>query len=154
MSKQQMDYLSETISRCISLYDRKRQKNKFLAFGIKLTSTAFAATTTILLGLSVDLETKAFFTNVALVLSALVTLLTTWDAFFNHKALWLRFTVATQSLRSVQEDMDFLRSRGELAQEQIDSLHKRYKRVVRDIDRDWESLRREERDQESEVKVS
>ena len=143
MSKQQTDYLYEAISRCISLYDRKRQKNKFLGFGIKLTSTAFAATVTILLGLTVNVEWKTSLANAALVLISLITLLNTWDAFFNHKALWLRFTVATQSLRHVQEEVEYLRSNGELTTEQIDSLHREFRRVVLTIDRDWENLRKE-----------
>jgi hypothetical protein len=149
MSKQQMDYFSETISHCISLYDKKRQKNKFLALGINLTSTAFEAATTILLGLRVNADTKTRLANVALGLSASITLLNTWDAFFNHKALWLRFTVATQSLRGVQEEMEYLRSKGEFTESQIDSLHRKFKRVVLAINRDWENLRKEDREQEN-----
>jgi len=151
MSKQQMDYLSETISKCILLYEKKRQKNKFLALGIKLTSTAFAAIITVLLGLSIDVERKADLINVALILSAVITLLNTWDAFFNHKALWLRFTVATQSLRSVQADLDYLRSKtqGDPAAEQLETLHRKFKRVILTINRDWENLRTEEREQDN-----
>ncbi|HJP95052.1 MAG TPA: SLATT domain-containing protein [Pyrinomonadaceae bacterium] len=145
MSQSQMEYLSEAISNCISLNDKKRQKNKFLAFGIKATSTGFAATITILLGLTVREERKALFANIALVLSAVITLLNTWDAFFNHRALWLRFTVATQSLRTVQEELDYLgaKTHGEPTAEQLDYVHRKFKRVIFALNRDWENLRRE-----------
>ena|ERR1700753_112918 len=151
MSKQQMDYMSEVVSKHVLIFNRKRQQNKFLAFGIKLTSAALSAAIVILLGLTVSVERKAVFANIALALSAVITLLNTWDAFFNHKTLWLRFTVACQSLRSVQEELDYLRAKtlGEPTTEQVDSIHRKFKRVMLTVDRDWENLRKEEQGPEN-----
>jgi hypothetical protein len=65
MSKEQMDYVSEVISKHISLFDKKRQRNKFLSLGIKLTSAGLAAAITILLGLSISPQGKAVTANIA-----------------------------------------------------------------------------------------
>lgn len=149
MSKQEIEYLSEVISKHISLFDKKRQRNKFLSLGIKLTSAGLAAAITILLGLSISTQGKAVTANIALILGATITVFNTWDAFFNHKALWVRFTVATQSLRRIEEELEYLRSKtqGEPTAEQIESLHTDFKQVLMTLDRDWESLRKEEQGQ-------
>lgn len=150
MSKEKLDYLSTVITKYISLFDRKRQRNKFLSLGIRLTSAAMAAAITILLGLSMSPQNKTFYANVALVFGATITVLNTWDAFFNHRALWVRFTVATQSLHCIKEELEYLRSdKNQLTAEQIDSLHSDFKEVLITVNRDWENLRKEEQAQTS-----
>ena len=150
MSKEKLDYLSTAIAKYISLYDRKRHRNKFLSLGIRLTSAAMAAAITILLGLTMSPENKAFFANVALVFGATITVLNAWDAFFNHRALWVRFTVATHSLHCINEELEYLRSdKSQLTAAQIDSLHSDFKEVLMTVNRDWENLRKEEQAQTS-----
>jgi hypothetical protein len=147
MADQQSDYLEKTIKKHISLFDGKRQRNKYLSLGIKLTSAFLSAAIIILLGLNVSAEIKTNYANIALVLSAIITILNTWDAFFNHKTLWVRFTVATQSLRSIDEELQFFKSKGNLNDSQIEQLHKKFKDVLTTLDRDWETLRKEEQAQ-------
>jgi hypothetical protein len=151
MSKQQVDYICEVVSKHITIFDKKRQLNKFLSFGIKLTSATLAAAITVLLGLTVSAESKIGYANIALTLSAVIAILNTWDAFFNHKALWVRFTITTQSLRSIREELGYLLSKtqGNPTEEQIESLYGKFKQVMLTIDRDWENLRKEERGQDT-----
>jgi hypothetical protein len=149
MAEQQVEYIAKLLPKYISIFDKKRQKNKFLSLSIKLTSTAFAAAITILLGLNVGIESKAIYANIALILSALIAVLNTWDAFFNHKALWVKFTVATQSIRCIQEDLEFLLSRtqGEPTEKQIELIHSRFRKVIMTMDKDWENLRKEDKEE-------
>jgi hypothetical protein len=107
-----------------------------------------AAAITVLLGLSMSPENKTFYANVALVFGATITIFNTWDAFFNHRALWVRFTVATQSLHCIKEELEYLRSdKNQLTPEQIDSLHSDFKEVLITVNRDRENLRKEEQAQ-------
>jgi hypothetical protein len=150
MSKNKLEYISSAIAKYISLYDKKRQRNKFLSLGIKLLGAGLAAAITILLGLNISPEKKALASNIALIFGATITVLNTWDAFFNHRGLWIRFTVATQSLYCIKEELNYLRSDGdELTDEQLDSVHKEFKEVLFTVNRDWENLRKEEQPQTS-----
>src|SRR6185369_4295 len=106
MTQNKLEYISGVIAKYISLYDRKRQRNKFLSLGIKLMGAGLAAAITIMLGLNISPEKKAVLSNIALIFGAMITVLNTWDAFFNHRALWIRFTVATQSLYCIKEDLN------------------------------------------------
>jgi hypothetical protein len=42
----------------------------------------------------------------ALVLSALVTLFGEWDAFFNHRALWIRYTKTRYQLIGIKSELE------------------------------------------------
>lgn len=45
-------HLLSQVEECLLVFDSKRPKNKFLAFGLKLFAASLSAATTILLGIS------------------------------------------------------------------------------------------------------
>jgi len=103
----QQEHLTQTVETCLRVFDAKRQKNKFLAFGLKIAIALLSAGITVLLGLSFPGKEEGTFKNIALGLSALSAVMGTWDAFFNHRTLWIRYTIAANRMRALLEEIKY-----------------------------------------------
>jgi hypothetical protein len=82
-------YLLTRVEECLRTFDSKRQLNKHLALGLKLFAAFLSATITVLLGVSYASKPDLVFKNIAIGLSAFVAVINAWDAFFNHRNLWV-----------------------------------------------------------------
>ena len=138
-------HLKEKVEYYLDMYNRKRQLNKFLAFGIKLASAFLAAMITVLLGLDYPDKPDQLFSNIALGLSALIFILNTWDTFFSHKSLWFRFNNAYVDMHLLQTDLEYaiIKNNGELQPDEANQLHARVTSIVRTTNEEWQELRRE-----------
>ena len=138
-------HLHDEVSKYLRLFDGKRQRNKFLALGIRLTGAAFAAAITILLGIDYTDKPVDLFTNLAIGLGATIAVLNTWDVFFNHRALWIRFNNAAVDMHLLRQDLDYARVKtgGELEANEAEQFHNRLQDSIRETNEDWHELRRE-----------
>ena len=139
-------YLSQVLKTKSSDYNAKRGENKRKALLFKLTITGFSGATTVVLGLQ-GIGQEYLLRNTALVLSAWVTLLSTWDSFFNHRGLWARYTTTCAALRAVESDLEYLllRDDGMYTEEQIDKLYERYQAIIQETNQWWQRERSEDR---------
>jgi hypothetical protein len=142
----QKEHLVETVERCLDVFDGKRQKNKFLAFGLKLVIALLSAAITVLLGLSYPNKPETTYKNVALGLSALSAVMGTWDAFFNHRTLWIRYTIAANRMRSLLEDIRYetAKNQGVLPTAMADEMFGKYQEIVGEANHAWEDMRKQE----------
>jgi hypothetical protein len=146
-------FLLESLNRQIADFAGWGRNNRYKAFWIKMLITSFGALTTILLGLQ-GLESKTFLNinatilvkNIALILSALVTLLSAWDAFFNHRTLWISYTNTAYQLQAIRAEIQFLTSEGSesLKEEDVNRLYQKYQSVLNEADAQWIKLRNAE----------
>ncbi len=146
MSNDQLrEHLKGEVERYLKLYDGKRQKNKFLALSIKLVSAFFAASITVILGIEFTDKSVQLFSNIALGLSAFITVLNTWDAFFNHKALWYQFNNAAISMRLLKADLNYaiIKNDGEIDDGLAEKIHNRLKTIIVTTNEEWQELRRD-----------
>lgn len=136
-------YLTQVLQEKINLFDKKRQKNKFLALFIKLFGAAIAASVTVLLGIEYEGKPDDIFKNITIVMGALITILNTWDAFFNHKMLWVRFTETTVELRILQDRLNYLIScnETEIPNNELDLIFNEMNTIIEDTASDWKSHR-------------
>ena len=127
-------------------YNAKRRENKRKALLFKLTITGFSGATTVLLGLQ-GIGQEYLLRNTALLLSAWVTLLSTWDSFFNHRGLWASYTTTCAALRAVESDLEYLllRDDGMYTEEQTDKLYERYQAIIQETNQWWQRERSEDR---------
>jgi hypothetical protein len=93
--------ISGEIKARLQEFSRKRLRDKRRAFYLKLGAALLGAAVTVLLGLKVPAEYEATLKNVALVAGALVAVLNAWDAFYDHRALWVKRTTTTARLRKL-----------------------------------------------------
>src|SRR5215471_1247834 len=84
--------LGEDITASFKDFSSKRRRDKRKAFRLKMGAAVLAASITVLLGLKVASETEAILKNVALFAGALVAVLNAWDAFYDHRSLWVKRT--------------------------------------------------------------
>ncbi len=64
----------------------------------KTLAVALAATITVLLGLEGDVVDATVAKNLALVFAAVIVLVNAWEAFFNHRGMWICTPRTGQSL--------------------------------------------------------
>ena len=139
-------FLEERIGKYITLYDKKRHRNKYLSFGLKLSGAIMAAAITILLGVTFKDKPENAYKNIALILGALITVFNTWEAFFNHKALWVRFTIAMNKLYSLKDNLNYLKAKSvELIEEaKLDKIYEGLETIISETNSNWEELRKDE----------
>jgi hypothetical protein len=147
-----IEFLQMHIDERISRFTSKRIDNKFKARNFYVSTTVLAAISTIVLGLDVagggantiiegyDKLTK----NIALIISAIITIVSAYDSFFDHKSLWVNFTTAKSKMRSLKFDLDYyLEGNDNIAKEDIERFKARYIDILNDVGKKWSNLRNE-----------
>jgi hypothetical protein len=142
----QQAHITQTVETCLRVFDAKRQKNKFLAFGLKITIALLSAGITVLLGLSFPGKDEGTYKNFALGLSALSAVMGTWDAFFNHRTLWIRYTIAANRMRSLLEEIKYqtAKSEGDIPVQMSDEMFEKYQQILAEANHAWEDMRKQE----------
>jgi hypothetical protein len=81
--------------------------------------------------------------NAFLTFSAFVTVLTAWDAFFNHRALWVHYKSTQMQLEGILAELDYLQagSNGSPKPEDVDHLFRKYEQVLERTAQSWLELR-------------
>jgi hypothetical protein len=145
-SHNRQEYLLNLLNQCLKIFDRKRQRDKFLALGLKLAAAVLSGSVTVVLGLTYPAKPEATFKNIALILSAIGAALNTWDAFFNHRTLWIRHTVTANKIRSLRDDADYSLAKGGGTMSDIDAdrIFDEYRKVMSEANQSWETLRNED----------
>jgi hypothetical protein len=99
----QEEWLQKELDQLIRTFRRERERHKRLAVLLKSLTVTMAGAVTILLGWKVSTGAPPpLLANIALVLGALITVVSAYEAFFDPRALWLRETIAFARLKDLQ----------------------------------------------------
>jgi hypothetical protein len=123
-----------------------RHANRTKAFGFRFAVVLCGAVTTILIGLhSVSEPFQPLVKDFALFFSALVTAISALDAFYNYRALWIRYTVTYTELRTLSTKVEYLTANGptSLEEDRIDQLFEEFQQIIRETNSNWLQLRKE-----------
>lgn len=134
---------------------RKRVWDKNKAFGLKILAVSFAATVTVLLGLKVAEDLARIFQGIALVLSALITVLNAVEAFYDHRSLWIRRTVTLARLYTLRSDLNFVTAGADESELDIKTLERfrnRYDHILQDDLKSWLKTRQDNPSDEADGK--
>ena len=129
---------------CLTKQFKKEQtRHKHTALTLRILSVILAATITILLGYKgVTSETESMLKNIALVLGALITVVSAYEAFFIPHALWVRETITYPRLKDLQRDINLYGPKPiEMSKEDYESLKKRLDTILQEDLRGWIRLR-------------
>jgi hypothetical protein len=66
-----------------------------------------AGVVTVLIGLQGETFDQTLLRNLALALGALITVVNAFDAFFDHRSLWIKKTVTLSRLYALKRDLSF-----------------------------------------------
>jgi hypothetical protein len=139
--EQKLGHLRNTLVSTLQSFEGKRKQNKRRAFMVYLGATMLSALVTVLLGLQGVADSKLLYIrNGALILSATVTVLTAFDTFFNHRALWVRYTQTVSHLRALQTELEYI-SEDHLSEAQLDSLFQRMQEILANTNEWWQQER-------------
>lgn len=143
MSKK-IDYLENEIKAKISSFESKRSANRNKAFAFKLITAICSGAITIFLGIhSADEATKIYLKDIALCLSASLTIFSTWDTFFNHRELWIKYTGTSNELKELISDIGFLKVGGieKINDDKVDELYLSYKEILKSTNSHWSKIK-------------
>jgi hypothetical protein len=105
---ERLSWLQKEVDDLVSRYQRESVHHKKRAFALRMISVSLAAIISVLLGLKLQSGPLANdLSNIALVLSAAITVLSAYEAFFDPRALWVRETVTFARLKDLQRDLRF-----------------------------------------------
>ena len=106
--KDKLDCLQREVDDLVGRFQSDCVRYKRDAFRLKIVSAILATIVTVLLGLKLQsMELIASFNNIALILSAAISVLSAYEAFFDPRALWVRETVTFARLKDLQRDLRF-----------------------------------------------
>jgi hypothetical protein len=144
--KEALKSLKDDIEESIKRTQKRRNRDKAKATFLKMSGVLLAGVVTVLVGLQGDQFNQYLLRNIALVLSASITVISAFDAFFDHRALWTMKTVTFVRLHDLMREMNFAiaqSSPNDIAEDTLLGFKKRFKEILQDDLRDWVKLRSE-----------
>ncbi len=140
-------FLRDQLQKNIQSFYAKRSQNRKLAFGLKLSVVILGSIATIFLGIKSYFPNKdsEWLTALALVITASVPILVTWETFFNYRWLWVRYTSTLNNLYSISDDLEYAMSRQvKLSKKEVDELYERLQAALQETNTDWLTKRLED----------
>jgi hypothetical protein len=138
-------FLDVELTSCIDWFQRRREKCRLLAFSFKILATLIGAATTVVLGLKGEffMTHSVYLSDLALILSSIVTILTATEAFFDFRALWVRYSETRVRLLLLKARLGFLASGGTpLDEAELETLFDAYEQIINESNAAWLQLRR------------
>jgi len=142
MADEKLAILRAQIDHSVKWFRDARRRNRRNAFLLRFGTAALSAATTVVLGLQGFETYRVLLKNVALILSASVTVIAAWESFFNHRELWVRYTATLGLLRGLQSDLEYACA-GNIQAEGLDVFHDRLNAILRETNASWLQLRDE-----------
>jgi len=145
--KTKINFLMTQIDERISGFTKRRNDNKHKARNFHILVTLLGALSTIVLGLDLmKYEYLSFFQdntkNIALVISAAITVVSAYNTFFDHKGLWVNYTNTRNDLYALKFDIDFyLQGNENLEHKEITQFKDRYSELLDRANQKWSKLR-------------
>src|SRR5258708_872747 len=147
MPEDKASFLANEIGRITEWFRRARLVNKRKAFAIRMSITLLSGATTVVLGFQ-GVATAAVIPmkNAALALSALVSLLATWEGFFSHRALWVQYTATLARLQALRADLQYnmLRPQSESQDSSLNALQERLNAILEETNTFWVGMRKDD----------
>jgi hypothetical protein len=139
------DYLKERIGYHIKQYRDKRDKNRSWAINIRAATILAGGATTVLLGVKSSIlfhNIEEYLSVLALLLSAVVTMLTTWEGFRDYHWKWVRYRTTLYDLYTIKDDLLYELAGGGIKRtSQLEDDYNRLRIALKETDEQWASQR-------------
>jgi Protein of unknown function (DUF4231) len=98
----------EHLAEIVQAFAKECHNNKKVALRLKISSVFLSAIVTVCLGLKLGVTSwQTWLSNLALGLSALITVVGAYEAFFDPRAIWIRETIVYTKLRNLKREFEF-----------------------------------------------
>ncbi|MFG1382686.1 DUF4231 domain-containing protein [Xanthobacter versatilis] len=144
-TNKQIEFLRGQLKANIDGFRIRRLTSKKKAFRLRMAVVILGAVTTLLLGIKntplLSSQGADWVSAAALAFSAAVPIFSAWDAFFDHRWLWTRYTTAQTSLYAILDDLEFAIAGNEITNEKIDELYAQFRAVLQETNSAWADKR-------------
>ena len=137
------DTLTKDIERQIDNFQKWSKSDKSKTTTVTIASGLASAVTTVAIGL-VKFVPDGFsdpLQALALIVSASVTVLLTWDRLFQHKSLWLQNARARRKFLALRDDLKHANATNSVNQELLKISYSEYKAILEERNSAWEKMR-------------
>jgi hypothetical protein len=141
--QEKVEVLVNQIRSQIDLFSRRRRRDKRKAFALQVATVVASASITVLLGLG-KADEQGLRQEVALILGALITVLSAFEAFFNHRHLWIVRTETVRRLERLRRKLDFYLAglaSTDLNESAIDSFRRELDEILEEDQQKWLHMR-------------
>lgn len=136
--------LQNEIQQQINAFDMRQIRNRRIAMTFKIFSVMLASATTVLLGIQIEAGWAGVFKNIALVLSALLTVISAVEAFFDNRSLWIRQFVTLMRLHDLKRDVAYYvagTTSEELDIAKLDNFKEHFDNIIQENIKEWIQIR-------------
>lgn len=137
-TKSETSFLEQEINNSIQVLKQKTKVHKKKTSIINALSISLGAMITLTLGLDFSSENAQLQKNTALILGAILTIVSGWNALFDYKKLWARQKSTLLDLYQIQNELGYRNSKEGKCQ--IDDLFEKYQRVWEKDSNEWRSI--------------
>jgi hypothetical protein len=135
MSK--LEHIREQVEGRIRFFSAKRNENRVRVLGFVVASASLSALATVAIGATKILSLE-WLPIIALVSSAVATVVAVWEAVFGYRKLWNINNVALADLYKLKRFIDYkLAGTNELSDDEVDKLFHELDSVLTDADKAW-----------------
>ena len=127
-----LEYLQRDLKERIAWQTRRLGWERGKALALKTLAVILAAGITVLLGLEGGVVGETTAKNLALVFGAVIVVLNAWEAFFDHRGLWIMHTTNRARLDALAGEIDFYLA-GHSPEEMTEDDAERFARRSRDM---------------------
>ncbi|WP_445359563.1 DUF4231 domain-containing protein [Microbulbifer sp. ANSA005] len=132
------DFLQNEISKSIQTLKNKVKKNKTRVKWINAALISLGSIITFTLGVDIPEDSIKIQKNLALFFSALLTTISSWNAFFNYKKLWIRQKTTLLALYQLQNELGYRKSQEPTPE--LDDIFKKYQLIWGKDSTEWRSI--------------
>jgi membrane protein YdbS with pleckstrin-like domain len=106
---QVVDFVRKSLHKHIASFYKRRIRNKRVAFFIKMSVVLLGAVATVLLGIKqyAGQPCDSTLSIAAMIVTALIPVLSAWEAFFEHRWLWIRFAKTLGLLYGISDAPEY-----------------------------------------------
>ncbi|MEV0355778.1 SLATT domain-containing protein [Nocardia sp. NPDC050697] len=132
-------HLDSLLNEAVAEHRRRKDELSRASWGLNVGAIALSACTTVLLGLHIDGAYLDVSRNIALVLSAALTLIASVNMFWGLDKYWMRRKVIYNDLVVLKEEFDYVRAmRGPGMRKEMEEIFGSYLHILRKHTDYWE----------------
>jgi hypothetical protein len=131
--------MEEEVILRIGILKKKVEKNKNYATFVNLIAVTLGALITLTLGIEMT-GYESGQKNIALLFAALLTVVNGWSLLFDYRKLWVRQKKTLFGLYRIKNEIGFMKSAGNIVDDEIDNLFIEYKQVWDDDNSNWTKI--------------
>ncbi|MBU5601759.1 SLATT domain-containing protein [Citrobacter sp. S55_ASV_140] len=135
-------FLLKEIDNSIDVIKLKAKSNKKKLKLFFFITLLFSTATTLILAFDISGYEKIQ-KNVALIVSAILTLVSGWTARFDYQKLWFRQKATLLAMYQLKNKVNYLKIKPDATQSDIDNLFEEYKSIWEKDSQEWSNINRE-----------